>query len=102
MSEKKLVPVLSFLNVLCAASLKSYLVQFQKMETKMSFLAEVENMVHRSRELTEKMRKKLLLERNAIIASRMAAMASRTNQPGAPPATRLPVPVALVQQLRRP
>nr|CAB3486391.1 unnamed protein product [Digitaria exilis] len=76
--------------------------QFQKMETKMSFLAEVENMVHRSRELTEKMRKKLLLERNAIIASRMAAMASRTNQPGAPPATRLPVPVALVQQLRRP
>ncbi|RLM74084.1 SWI/SNF complex subunit SWI3D-like [Panicum miliaceum] len=73
--------------------------QFQKMETKMSFLAEVENLVLRSRELTEKMRNKLMLERNAIIASRMAAAASRTNQHRAPE-TRLPV--ALVRQLRHP
>ncbi|TKW22425.1 hypothetical protein SEVIR_4G227600v4 [Setaria viridis] len=75
--------------------------QFQKMEAKMSFLSEVDNLVLRSRELTEKMRKKLMLERSAIITSRMAAAASRTNQHGAP-GTRLPLPVALVQQLRRP
>jgi len=73
--------------------------QFQKMETKMSFLAEVENLVLRSRELTEKMRKKLLLERNAIMASRMAAAASRINQRWAPEAR---LPVALVRQLRHP
>ena len=75
------------------------LMQFQKMETKMSFLAEVENLVLRSRELTEKMRKKLLLERNAIMASRMAAAASRINQRWAPEAR---LPVALVRQLRHP
>ncbi|CAN6270841.1 unnamed protein product [Urochloa humidicola] len=73
--------------------------QFQKMEVKMSFLTEVENMVLQSRELTAKMRKQLMLERSAIIASRMAAAASRTNQHGAPE-TRLQV--ALVRQLRRP
>ena len=72
--------------------------QFQKMETKMSFLAEVENLVLRSRELTEKMRKKLLLERNAIMASRMAAAASRINQRWA----QARLPVALVRQLRHP
>ncbi|OEL20533.1 SWI/SNF complex subunit SWI3D [Dichanthelium oligosanthes] len=75
--------------------------QSQKIETKLSFLAEIENLVLRSRELTEKIRKKLMMERSAIIASRMAAAVSRTNQHGAP-GTRLPVPVALVQQLRRP
>ncbi|CAN6247841.1 unnamed protein product [Urochloa humidicola] len=73
--------------------------QFKKMEFKMSFLTEVENMVLQSRELTAKMRKQLMLERSAIIASRMAAAASRTNQHGVP-ATRLQV--ALVRQLRRP
>ncbi|RLM65591.1 SWI/SNF complex subunit SWI3D-like [Panicum miliaceum] len=73
--------------------------QFQKMESKMSFLAEVENLVLRSRELTEKMRKKLMLERSGIIASRMSAAASRTNQHRAPE-TRLPV--VLVRQLRHP
>lgn len=82
----------------------SYLVQFQKMETKMSFLTEVENLVLRSRELTERMRKKLMLERSMIIASRMgaaAAAASRTNQQGAL-GTRLPIGYALNPQLRRP
>ncbi|CAL5033961.1 unnamed protein product [Urochloa decumbens] len=73
--------------------------QFQKMETKMSFLADVENLVLQSRELTAKVRKQLMFERSAIIASRMAAAASRTNQHGAP-ASRLQV--ALVRQLRRP
>ncbi|OQU81100.1 hypothetical protein SORBI_3006G008300 [Sorghum bicolor] len=79
--------------------------QFQKIQTKMSFLTEVENLVLRSRESTERMRKKLMLERNMIIASRMgaaaAAAASRTNQQGAP-GTRLPVGYALNPQLRRP
>ncbi|CAN6234209.1 unnamed protein product [Urochloa humidicola] len=73
--------------------------QFQKMEVKMSFLTDVENLVLQSRELTAKMRKQLMLERSAIIASRMTAAASRTNQHGAP-ASRLQV--ALVRQLRRP
>jgi SWI/SNF related-matrix-associated actin-dependent regulator of chromatin subfamily C len=80
-------------------------VQFQKMETKMSFLTEVGNLVLRSRDLTERMRKKLLLERSMIIASRMgAAAASRTIQHGAPVTTRLPVGHvhALNPQLRRP
>ncbi|CAD6264349.1 unnamed protein product [Miscanthus lutarioriparius] len=60
--------------------------QFQKIETKMSFLTDVENLVLRSRESTERMRKKLMLEQSMIIASRMgaaAAAASRTNQQGA-------------------
>ncbi|CAL5028989.1 unnamed protein product [Urochloa decumbens] len=73
--------------------------QFQKMETKMSFLADVENLVLQSKELTAKMRKQLMLERSAIIASRMAAAASRANQHGAPAAR---LQVALVRQLRRP
>lgn len=75
--------------------------QFQKVEAKMSFFAEVEHLVLRARELTEKIRKKLLMERIAIIAARMAAVSSRPNQHGAPGA-RLPVGYAVSQQLRRP
>uniref|UniRef100_A0A0D9VYC4 SWI/SNF complex subunit SWI3D n=1 Tax=Leersia perrieri TaxID=77586 RepID=A0A0D9VYC4_9ORYZ len=56
---------------------------YRKVETKVSFLTEVENMVQRTREFTEKTRKKLLMERNAIIAARMGSMPSRPNQPAA-------------------
>ena len=56
--------------------------QFQKIEVKMSLFAEIEQVVLRTREYTEKTRKKLLLERNAIIAARMGALPSRPNQPG--------------------
>ncbi|XP_062184146.1 SWI/SNF complex subunit SWI3D-like [Phragmites australis] len=75
--------------------------QFQKVEAKMSFFAELEHLVLRARELTKKIRKKLLMERIAIIAARMAAVSSRPNQHGAPGA-RLPVGYAVSQQLRRP
>ncbi|KAJ1269841.1 hypothetical protein BS78_06G008900 [Paspalum vaginatum] len=75
--------------------------QFQKMEAKMSFLAEVENLVLRSGQLTDKTRKKLILDRGMIMASRMAAAAAaRKNQQGAA-GTRPPVGYyALNQQLR--
>ncbi|KAF8675351.1 hypothetical protein HU200_047714 [Digitaria exilis] len=62
---------------------------FQKIEVKMSLFAEIEQVVLRTREYTEKTRKKLLLERNAIIAARMGALPSRPNQPGVP-GNRLP------------
>jgi SWI/SNF related-matrix-associated actin-dependent regulator of chromatin subfamily C len=75
--------------------------QFQKMQVKMSFLSEVENLVLPLRELIQRTRKKLTLERREI-ASAIAATVSRTNQHGAPGTARLPLPVALVQQLRRP
>ncbi|GJM96431.1 hypothetical protein PR202_ga13267 [Eleusine coracana subsp. coracana] len=55
---------------------------FQKIEVKMSLFAEIEQVVLRTREYTEKTRKKLLMERNAIIAARMGALPSRPNQPG--------------------
>ncbi|RLN39796.1 SWI/SNF complex subunit SWI3D isoform X3 [Panicum miliaceum] len=54
---------------------------FQKIEVKMSLFAEIEQVVLQTREYTEKTRKKLLLERNAIIAARMGALPSRPNQP---------------------
>ena len=57
-------------------------VQFQKIEVKMSLFSEIEQVVLRTREYTEKTRKKLLMERNAIIAARMGALPSRPNQPG--------------------
>ncbi|KAG8097987.1 hypothetical protein GUJ93_ZPchr0013g33809 [Zizania palustris] len=63
---------------------------YRKVEAKVSFLAEIEHLVHRTREFTEKTRKKLLIERNAIIAARMGAMPSRPHQPGAA-GNRLPV-----------
>ncbi|CAN6281607.1 unnamed protein product [Urochloa humidicola] len=56
---------------------------FQKIEVKMSLFAEIEQVVLRTREYTEKTRKKLLMERNAIIAARMGALPSRPNQLGA-------------------
>ncbi|XP_062214754.1 SWI/SNF complex subunit SWI3D-like isoform X2 [Phragmites australis] len=55
---------------------------FQKIEVKMSLFAEIEQVVLRTKEYTEKTRKKLLMERNAIIAARMGALPSRPNQPG--------------------
>ncbi|TVU45337.1 hypothetical protein EJB05_04822, partial [Eragrostis curvula] len=55
---------------------------FQKIEVKMSLFSEIEQVVLRTREYTEKTRKKLLMERNAIIAARMGALPSRPNQPG--------------------
>ncbi|ONM08715.1 SWI/SNF complex subunit SWI3D [Zea mays] len=55
---------------------------FQKLEVKMSLFSEIEQVVLRTREYTEKTRKKLLMERNAIIAARMGALPSRPNQPG--------------------
>uniref|UniRef100_A0ACD5X7X2 Uncharacterized protein n=1 Tax=Avena sativa TaxID=4498 RepID=A0ACD5X7X2_AVESA len=55
----------------------------QKTEAKMSLFAEVENVALRTREYTEKTRKKLLMERNAIIAARMGALPSRPSQHGA-------------------
>ncbi|XP_062212241.1 SWI/SNF complex subunit SWI3D-like isoform X2 [Phragmites australis] len=55
---------------------------FQKIEVKMSLFAEIEQVVLRTREYTEKTRKKLLMERNVIIAARMGALPSRPNQPG--------------------
>ncbi|KAL6637740.1 hypothetical protein ACP70R_025312 [Stipagrostis hirtigluma subsp. patula] len=55
---------------------------FQKIEAKMSLFAEIEQVVLRTREYTEKTRKKLLMERNAIIAARMGALPSRANHPG--------------------
>ncbi|CAN6322790.1 unnamed protein product [Urochloa humidicola] len=55
---------------------------FQKIEVKMSLFAEIEQVVLRTREYTEKTRKKLLMERNAIIAARMGALPSRPNQAG--------------------
>lgn len=92
-------------NICTCSPLTFYLMQFQKMETKLSFLTGVENLVLQSRELTERMRRKLLLERSMLIASRMGAVASRTNQHGqGAPVTRLqPVGYyALNPQLRRP
>uniref|UniRef100_J3LSA9 SWI/SNF complex subunit SWI3D n=1 Tax=Oryza brachyantha TaxID=4533 RepID=J3LSA9_ORYBR len=62
---------------------------YRKVEAKVSFLTEVEHLVQRTREFTEKTRKKLLMERNAIIAARMGSLPSRPNQPGAP-GNRLP------------
>uniref|UniRef100_A0A0D9YYW7 SWI/SNF complex subunit SWI3D n=1 Tax=Oryza glumipatula TaxID=40148 RepID=A0A0D9YYW7_9ORYZ len=56
---------------------------YRKVEAKVSFLTEVEHLVQRTREYTEKTRKKLLMERNAIIAARMGSLPSRPNQPGA-------------------
>ncbi|KAF0910346.1 hypothetical protein E2562_001526 [Oryza meyeriana var. granulata] len=56
---------------------------YRKVEVKVSFLTEVEHLVQRTREFTEKTRKKLLMERNAIIAARMGSLPSRPNQPGA-------------------
>ncbi|KAL6843471.1 hypothetical protein ACP4OV_026533 [Aristida adscensionis] len=55
---------------------------FQKIEVKMSLFAEIEQTILRTREYMEKTRKKLLMERNAIIAARMGALPSRANQPG--------------------
>uniref|UniRef100_A0A804P8G8 SWI/SNF complex subunit SWI3D n=1 Tax=Zea mays TaxID=4577 RepID=A0A804P8G8_MAIZE len=55
---------------------------FQKIEVKMSLFSEIEQVVFRTREYTEKTRKKLLKERNAIIAARMGALPSRPNQTG--------------------
>ncbi|VAI01816.1 unnamed protein product [Triticum turgidum subsp. durum] len=55
----------------------------QKTEAKMSLFADVEHVALRTREYTEKTRKKLLMERNAIIAARMGALPSRPNQQGA-------------------
>ncbi|KAL5209309.1 hypothetical protein ABZP36_004932 [Zizania latifolia] len=63
---------------------------YRKVEAKVSFLAEIEHLVQRTREFTEKTRKKLLIERNAIIAARMGALPSRPNQPGAA-GNRIPV-----------
>ncbi|KAG8062397.1 hypothetical protein GUJ93_ZPchr0003g17475 [Zizania palustris] len=63
---------------------------YRKVEAKVSFLTEIEHLVQRTREFTEKTRKKLLIERNAIIAARMGALPSRPNQPGAA-GNRLPV-----------
>ncbi|KAM0871531.1 hypothetical protein ACQ4PT_039336 [Festuca glaucescens] len=54
----------------------------QKTEAKMSLFADVEHVALRTREYTEKTRKKLLMERNAIIAARMGALSSRPNQHG--------------------
>ncbi|KQK13472.1 SWI/SNF complex subunit SWI3D isoform X3 [Brachypodium distachyon] len=54
----------------------------QKTEAKMSLFADIEHVALRTREYTEKTRKKLLMERNAIIAARMGAVSSRANQPG--------------------
>ncbi|CAM0875086.1 unnamed protein product [Alopecurus aequalis] len=54
----------------------------QKTEAKMSLFADVEHVALRTREYTEKTRKKLLMERNAIIAARMGALPSRPNQHG--------------------
>ncbi|KAF0893220.1 hypothetical protein E2562_023475 [Oryza meyeriana var. granulata] len=76
--------------------------QFHKMQAKMSFFAEIENLVLRVREHTEKTRKKLLMERSAIIASRMAAMPPRPNHQPGMPGSRLPVGYGVNQQLRRP
>jgi SWI/SNF related-matrix-associated actin-dependent regulator of chromatin subfamily C len=59
-----------------------HFLQFQKIEIKMSLFVEIEQMVLRTREYTEKTRKKLLMERNAIIAARMGTLPSRPNQPG--------------------
>uniref|UniRef100_A0A0D9W1T7 ZZ-type domain-containing protein n=1 Tax=Leersia perrieri TaxID=77586 RepID=A0A0D9W1T7_9ORYZ len=77
--------------------------QLHKMQAKMAFFTEVENLVLQARSHTEKTRKKLLMDRNAIIASRMAAMPPRPppNQPGMP-GSRLPVGYGVNQQhLRR-
>lgn len=77
--------------------------QFQKMQAKMSFFTEIENLLLRVREYTEKTRKKLMMERSVIIAARMATIPSRPNQPGAgAPGIRLPVGYGMNQQLRRP
>jgi hypothetical protein len=72
------------------------------MEAKMSLIAEVEQMVLRGRKVTYEIRKKLLMERNAIFVSqRLAAMQYRLNQHGDPRA-RLPVGYDLNQHLTRP
>ncbi|KAL6907837.1 hypothetical protein ACP4OV_002007 [Aristida adscensionis] len=73
--------------------------QFEKMETKMSFFAEIQNMVLRARGLTEKTRRKLSMDRNALLASQMAAMMSRRNQHGVP-GIRLPVGYVVNQHPR--
>uniref|UniRef100_A0A0A9H564 SMARCC C-terminal domain-containing protein n=1 Tax=Arundo donax TaxID=35708 RepID=A0A0A9H564_ARUDO len=75
--------------------------QFQKVEAKLSFFAKVQDLVLRARELPEKIRKKLLIERNEIIASQKAAVLSRPNQ-RAVPGRRLPLGHAVYQLLRRP
>jgi hypothetical protein len=68
----------------------------------MSLIAEVEQMVLRGRKVTYEIRKKLLMERNAIFVSqRLAAMQYRLNQHG-DPRTRLLVGYDLNQHLTRP
>ncbi|TVT97054.1 hypothetical protein EJB05_57721, partial [Eragrostis curvula] len=76
--------------------------QFQKVEAKMSFIAEVEHMSMKAREITKAYRNKLLVERNEIIASRrVAAMQSWPNQRWAH-GTRLPLGCTASQHLTRP
>uniref|UniRef100_A0A0E0KM50 SWIRM domain-containing protein n=1 Tax=Oryza punctata TaxID=4537 RepID=A0A0E0KM50_ORYPU len=75
--------------------------QLHKMQTKMSVFTEVDNLVLRAREHTEKTRKKLLMERSAIIASRMAALPPRPNHHPGMPGSRLPVGYGVNQHLRR-
>jgi SWI/SNF related-matrix-associated actin-dependent regulator of chromatin subfamily C len=83
------VPVITanYILVFCASKdCKLYIfsfMQLQKTEAKMSLFADVEHVALRTREYTEKTRKKLLMERNAIIAARMGALPSRPNQQGA-------------------
>ncbi|XP_052153531.1 SWI/SNF complex subunit SWI3D-like [Oryza glaberrima] len=75
--------------------------QLHKMQAKMSVFTEVDNLALRAREHTERTRKKLLMERSAIIASRMAALPPRPNHQPGMPGSRLPVGYGVNQHLRR-
>uniref|UniRef100_A0A0E0DA08 SWIRM domain-containing protein n=1 Tax=Oryza meridionalis TaxID=40149 RepID=A0A0E0DA08_9ORYZ len=75
--------------------------QLHKMQAKMSVFTEADNLVLRAREHTERTRKKLLMERSAIIASRMAALPPRPNHQPGMPGSRLPVGYGVNQHLRR-
>ncbi|GJN11980.1 hypothetical protein PR202_ga30220 [Eleusine coracana subsp. coracana] len=78
------------------------IMQFQKMEAKISLIAEVDHMVLRGKELNDEIRKKLFMERRAIFASqRVGVLQSRLNQHG-DPRTRLPVGYALSKHMAQP
>uniref|UniRef100_A0A0D9ZGD9 SWIRM domain-containing protein n=1 Tax=Oryza glumipatula TaxID=40148 RepID=A0A0D9ZGD9_9ORYZ len=74
--------------------------QLHKMQAKMSVFTEADNLVLRAREHTERTRKKLLMERSAIITSRMAALPPRPNHQPGMPGSRLPVGYGVNQHLR--
>lgn len=85
---------ISVISLLCINKLMAYLaltiLQLHKLEAKLAFFADIDSVVLRMREQTEKARQRLMLERSQIIAARLGVPTSslRAN-PASLPANRL-------------